>query len=213
MITIILTCTVYVNYNKLYIYQNDASERIHTYLKSIHQWLNKTNFHIVVVENSGYTFPELDNEKEMYKDRFEVITLNETIEPTHLRNSPSKGESEMFSIYYAFESSTKIRLSSFIIKVTCRFFIPELEEYLIQQDLTNYECLTQHDRNRCEMVGCRPSHFSHMFNIELDYIEGYNGHIEDIWKLRTSNYKNLACKVFDIEPTMRGGVNEEYTTI
>jgi hypothetical protein len=211
MITIFLTCTVYVNYTKWCLYQTDASERIQTYLKSIQQWLKKTNFNIVVVENSGYTFPELDEEKEMYKDRFEVITLDETIEPTHLRNSPSKGESEMFSIYYAFKTS-KIR-SSFMIKVTGRFFIPELEEYLMQQDLTNYECLTQHDRNRCEMVGCQSTHFSHIFNIELDYIEGYIGHIEDIWKLRTSKYKNFACKVFDIEPTMRGGVNEVYTTI
>jgi len=209
MITIILTCTVYVNYKKWCLYQNDANVRIQTYLKSIQQWLNNTQFYIVVVENSGYTFPELDEEKEMYKDRFEIITLDETIEPPHLRNHSCKGVSELFSIYYAFKTS-KIR-SSFMIKVTGRFFIPELEEYLMQQDLTNYECLTQHDRNRCEMVGCQSTHFLDIFNIELD--KNYKGHIEDIWKLRTSNYKNLSCKVFDIEPTMRGGVNAVYTTI
>jgi len=206
MITIILTCTVYVNYKKWCLYQTDASERVQIYLKSIQQWL-KTNFHIVVVENSGYTFPELDEEKEIYKDRFEIITLDETIEPAHLRNHSCKGASEMFSIYYAFKTSKII--SSFVIKVTGRFFIPELEEYL--QELTNYDCLTQQDRDRCEMVGCQSTHFSHIFNIELD--KNYKGHIEDIWKLRTSNYKNFACKVFDIEPTIRGGVNEVYTTI
>jgi len=58
----------------------------------------------------------------------------------------------------------KTRSSDFIIKVTGRFFIPELENYVDQ--LNEYECLTQHDRNRCEMVGCKPSHFFHIFNIE-----------------------------------------------
>jgi hypothetical protein len=52
------------------------------------------------VENSGYTFPELDEEKQLYKQRFEVITLDETIEPSHLRNDVSKGASEIFSIHY-----------------------------------------------------------------------------------------------------------------
>jgi hypothetical protein len=72
--------------------------------------------------------------------------------------------------------------------------------------------MTQHDRERCEMVGCRPDHFHRIFNMVLDDIEGYNGHIEDIWKVRTSQC-NLVCKPFQIEPTLRGGYNEVYTTI
>ena len=211
MITILLTTTVYVNFKKWCLYQIDATIRIQTYLKSILQWLNKTNFHIIVVENSGYTFSELDDEKKKYKDRFEVITLDERIEPSHLRNDSCKGASEIFSIYYAFTKSTI--QSYFIIKVTGRFFIPELEDYLRQHDLSKYDCLTQNDRDRCEMVGCKPSHFFHIFNIVLNDLEGYKSHIEDIWKVRTMKYNNLTCKVFDIEPTMRGGVNEVYTTI
>ena len=210
---VLLTSTVYVNLKKWCLYQNDATVRIQTYLTSIRKWLTKTKFHIVVVENSGYTFPELEDEKEKYKDRFEVVTLDETIEPVHFRNDASKGASEMFSIHYAFTQSTKIRSASFIIKVTGRFFIPELEAYLAKYDLTAYECLTQHDRDRCEMVGCRPSHFFRIFNIVLDDVEGYDGHIEDIWKARTMKYKNLACEPFAIEPTARGGYNEVYSII
>lgn len=211
MITIFLTSTVHVNFKKWCLYQNDPQIRIQTYLKSVRQWLN-TTFHIVLVENSGYTFPELAEEKQKYKDRFEVITLDGRIEPSHLRNDASKGASEMFSIHYAFMQSEIARSSSFIIKVTGRFFIPDLQKYLEYQ-LDEYECLTQHDRDRCEMVGCRPSHFFHIFNIVLNDIEGYDGHIEDIWKVRTSNYKNKRCKLFAIEPTARGGYNEVYTTI
>ena len=78
-ITIILTSTVNINEKKAYIYQKNKDERINTYLKSILQWLNKTNFNIVLVENSGYNFNELNNEKKIYKDRFEVITFKQNI--------------------------------------------------------------------------------------------------------------------------------------
>ena len=76
-ITIILTSTVNINKKKSFLYQIDKNERINTYLKSILQWLNKTNFNIILVENSGYNFDELNNEKEIYKNRFEVITFKE----------------------------------------------------------------------------------------------------------------------------------------
>jgi hypothetical protein len=212
MITILLTSTVYVNPKKKYALQKNVNHRLNIYLKSIRQWL-KTNFHIIVVENSGYTFPELENEKNEYKDRFEVITLDESDEPECSRNDFSKGSSEIFSIHYAFTQSRWIH-TSFIIKVTARYFIPELENYLSQYDLNNYDCLTQNDRDRCEMVGCHSTKFSSIFNYSLNDIEGYNGHIEDIWKLRTSKCeKVLVCNTFTIEPTQRGNDYEVYTTI
>ena len=214
MITIILTCTVYVNYKKICLAQTNPTHRIQTYLKSIRKWLNSTNFHIIVVENSGYTFPSLTNEKIKYRDRFEIITLTESDEPTHLRNCFSKGSSEIFSIHYAFLKSTIIHSSNFIIKVTGRYFIPELENYLKQHDLDTYDCLTQNDRDRCEMVGCHYKIFSIIFNIYLFDIKGYKGHIEDLWKLRTTKCKNvLVCNPFSIEPTVRGGADEVYTII
>ena len=54
MTTIILTSTINVNPHKSWVFQRDATHRIETYLKSILQWLTKTNFNIVLVENSGY---------------------------------------------------------------------------------------------------------------------------------------------------------------
>ena len=217
MTTIILTSTVNVNPCKSWVFQRDATLRIETYLKSILQWLTKTNFNIVLVENSGYHYDELNNEKEMYKNRFEVITFNEINleEAQYLKTNPSKGASEIFAINYAYLHSKLIHSYNFIIKITARFFIDELDQYLSLFDLNDYDCLTQQNRNRCEMVGSHYSHFSDIFNIHLmnDKNE-YDGHIETIWNLRTSKYKKiLICKTFNINETQRGGVEEKYTNI
>ena len=53
---IVLTTTV--STNGLGTLQKNKEERLQTYLDSIRQWL-LTDLPIVVVENSGYTFPEL----------------------------------------------------------------------------------------------------------------------------------------------------------
>ena len=217
MTTIILTSTINVNPHKSWVFQRDATHRIETYLKSILQWLTKTNFNIVLVENSGYHYDELNNEKEMYKNRFEVITFNENNleEAQFLITNPSKGASEIFAINYAFGHSKLIRSCNFIIKITARFFIDELEQYLSLFDLNDYDCLTQQNRDRCEMVGSHYKHFSYIFSIHLiDDKYQYESHVENIWNLRTSKYKKiLICKTFNINETQRGGVNQKFTTI
>jgi hypothetical protein len=212
MTTIILTSTVNVNYKKSFLFQKDVNSRLETYLSSILQWLNKTNFKIILVENSGYNFDELSNEKELYKDRFEVITFteNELLEAKHLENDDSKGVSEIFAINYAFKNSKIIDSSNFIIKITARYFISELEEYLSEFDLDNYDCLTQNNRNRCEMVGTHYKNFSYIFSDK----NIFTGHVELVYKLRTSVYSNiLISKIFNITETQRGGLNEKFNTI
>jgi len=215
--TIILTTTINITKRVDCIYQINSDERLNTYLPSIRNWLEKTKFNIVVVENSGYTYEELNNEKEIYKDRFEVISFKEKEEPeaTNLLNNPSKGASEVFAIYYAFFHSKILPKSTFIIKVTGRYFIGELESYLSNYDLNKISCLTQFDRNRCEMVGSHIKYAPYIFNTNLiDETGKYNGHIEHVWKIRTSKFKNiLVCKKFNIQKTQRGGVNQSFTDI
>ena len=217
-ITIILTSTVNVNTKKCFLYQTDKDERINTYLKSVLNWLNKTSFNIILVENSGYNFDELENEKQIYKDRFEVITFIESELSTASyvnNNNNSKGSSEIFAINYAFFNTRLKNKLNFIIKITARFFINDLEKYLSNYDLNQYDCLTQNDRNRCEMVGSHFKNFYIIFNhLLFDNQHKYIGHIESIWKERTMLLKNnLTCPIFDIEPTQRGGVSEIFKTI
>jgi hypothetical protein len=218
MTTLILTSTVNINPNIQYLFQKRSSDRIDVYLKSIRQWLEYTNFNIILVENSGYPFNELNLEKQLYKERFEVITYLEKEEPeaSYLNTNISKGASEIFSIYYAYNHSNIIHNSFFIIKITARFFIPELESYLSNYNLNNYDCLTQNSRDRCEMVGSHYKYFSTIFDIHLDYNNNNinNDHIETIWKNRISSFNNiLVCKEFTIETTQRGGLNMCFNTI
>ena len=219
--TVILTCTVNVNIGKNFLAQISPKERTIVYIKSILQWLNDTTFNIVVIENSGYKFEELYAETEKYKDRFEIITFNENTheKAQYLKNNNSKGDSELFSINYAFNNSKLIHSSNFIVKVTGRYFIPTLEDYLLEFNLNEYDCLTQNNRDRCEMVGCHYTQFLNIFNTDMDDINkndvgySYNGHIETLWKYRTSKYKNLRCNEFQIENTQRGGMNESFNII
>ena len=217
-ISIILTSTVDVFNNIDSCVQTDRNDRINTYKKSVLQWLEKTSFHIIIVENSGYDFPELDAEKEKYKDRFEVISFKEAEleEADYLRDKNSKGEHELFEIQYAYKNSKFIQKSSFIIKVTGRFFIPGFEEYLKEVNINKYNILSQHQKERCEMAGSNHAFFYQMFDLRLLTKDGdYDPFLETVF-LHRSTYmiENVhRAKVFDIEPTQRGGLSEVYHTI
>jgi hypothetical protein len=221
-VLIILTATVNVNLNKDFLFQVNKEDRIKTYVKSVLSWLKYTKFNIVLIDNSGYEFNELHIEKYNYRNRFNVITFNESTldEAQYLKNNRSKGASEIFAINYAYnyikEYIHNFNLTnSFIIKVTARFFILELESFLNKFNLNEFDCLTQYERDRCEMVGSHNKNFADIFNIHLiNEHNQYDQHIERIWKMRTSKYSNvLICKLFKIEQTQRGGLNEKYDTI
>jgi len=216
MATIILTTTVSVQ-DKVYLFQTDKNERAQVYIRKIKQWLYESDFRIVVVENTGYTFDELNEEKEKFKDRFEVISYIESELPSaaFLRGNPYKGASEIFSIDYACKTSSLCQAADFIIKITGRFFIPDLNNYLSQFDLNDYDVLMQHRTNRCEMLGCHKSHIDTVFNTSLIDGKGeYNGNVEDVYQYRCGLYeKKIHCPTFYIEPTQRGGINEVFYNI
>lgn len=211
MTTIILTSTVNVKDHISYIFQKDNTSRVQSYLSSVLKWLNNTQFNIVLVENSGYNFDELNEEKIKFKDRFEVIVFDEDTlnEAEFIRHAPSKGRHEIFAINYAFNNSKLILLSNFIIKITARYYIPEFETYLNNYDLNNYDCLVQNNRDRCEVIGSHKKYFNNIFNMYIT-----NDHIEAVWKQRTSIYSNiLICDIFQIDKTQRGGDCQSYINI
>jgi hypothetical protein len=214
-VSIILTTTVHVTQNTAF--QVNKQERINTYLKSIRSWLRNTNLNIIVIENSGYEFTELADELNLYKDRFEVITYTESQSnykefQMHLQ---SKGGLEINSIHYAFNISKILNKSSFIIKITGRFFINNFENFINSIDLRNYDCLKQHFNNRCEIVGTSLRNFDTIFNKNLFVNHGkYDYHVENVYTYRYSLFRNvLKCPIFNIEPTQRGGLNEKYSQL
>ena len=71
--SIILTFCVNVDHNIAPLFQTNKQERINTYIKAINKWINEINFNIIVVESSGYTFPELQQKQ---NSRFQIITFD-----------------------------------------------------------------------------------------------------------------------------------------
>jgi len=232
-ILIILTSTVNVNYYKTYLFQTDPNERINTYLKSIKQWLENTNFRICLVENSGYTFPELDDCFNLYKDRFEIITFDENYLPPelqHLKYNNSKGAGEMYSIIHAFNTSKFKSTTDFIIKITGRYYIPDFEFFLLSNTIQNrlagvsiYDNdnsiigLRQSNDLRCEILGIHKIFFNLLFELNLsDEMGIFNPHVEAVYRSRfllLNQNKILVCPTFNIEPTQTGGNDSIATTL
>ena len=215
-VVIILTMTVNVG-KKDTLVQINPKDRIATYLKSIRSWLTRTELKIVVVENSGYLFEELSEELEIYKERFELVLYDENTldESAHLKNNTDKGISELFSINYAKTHSRLIKNSLFIIKITGRYFIEELDSYLSNYNLGIYDVVCQNNIKffpRCEMVGCHRKHFDTVFSLNLN---------TTAFKMVEIHYRDrilqfdtiLECKRFTIEPTQGGGRNILFTDI
>lgn len=230
-IGLIFTSTVHINRAKSCLVQLNPEERISVYVKSIKQWLDKTSFRICLVENSGYSFPELDEYREKYKDRFIIVTYDEkTIHTPHryLFENRSKGTSEIFAINVAYQMhQTFFKDSLFIIKITARFFIPDFYDFLVENgfnqnavmDNINPSILAirQSNPDRCELFGCHRSLFSFIFNpCMIDDLQRLHQHVEYVYKFRINCINPaqvVVCKEFPIEPTQRGGAPEKYNTI
>jgi len=229
---IVLTSTVYVNLIKYYVHITDPHERINTYLHSVKQWLEKSSFKIVLIDNSGYTFPELNDYLDTYKDRFEIVSFVEKdididvfakagaigLTSSEFFVYTSKGTSEMFAIYYGCNKSTLVSKSKFIIKITGRYFINEFENFLKDVNADDYYALRQNDPDKCEIVGCHKNAFSHMF-MPANYTSddgGIHHHIENLYIHRLTKLPEehvLVCDIFQIEPTPIGGACEIKTEL
>jgi len=219
---LLLTTTVNVSPAIECLYQTNPAERAETYCKTIRRWMHETDVRVVVVENSGYVFSELAYLCEMYPSRLAIVSYNEaeTKGAEYLNGNLSKGASELFSIQYAYRQWECFREQTilFVVKLTCRYVVPELPAWLDAQSipLKQYGAMVQHDADRCELVGANIKYFNTVFNIEM--IQPSTGkvirHVETIYKERCQRIPNvLVCPEFAIEATQRGGINAKYTNI
>jgi len=210
---IILTCSVHTGPQIDCLHQRDPNTRKNLYIRSITNWITKTEFKIIVVENSGEFFPELNSLIEKYKDRLEFFSINDYDQFPHIRDHRSKGIHEICAIDYAIEHSSLIRSCNFVIKITGRFFIPGLESFLSKKDSKHFEALRQSDPSRCEMLGCHLSQINNVFKPSLDPGDPYD-FMEQVWKNRIDSIPRIIqCPLFPISSTPRGGVNSCYDNI
>ena len=182
-ICLILTTTVDVHDNINFNEQNNNKQRLEIYLNKINKWLTNTNFNIIVVENSNYKFDELpENNERFEKIIFDISNVKDKNEH-FLKNNNAKGQYENYSINYAYQHSNIIKSSDYIIKITGRFFVPNLEKILLEQlNQYNYKFIRQIKHHKCEIVGCHKDNFTELFKFPVE-----ENHVEN-------SYQNIIKK-------------------
>jgi hypothetical protein len=109
------------------------------YHTQIQKWLNETNYDIVVVESSGYNFPEIKHER-LHKVIFKFDT-----------NLSSSSQYEALSISRALKD---IRNKNFyincthILKVTGRYFLKDITNHLNNVEQNKDLYLQKHFNNK-----------------------------------------------------------------
>lgn len=98
----------------------DTEKRKNLYEKQIKKWLEYTSYPIYVVESSGYDFPNIEKKD----NRLKIFTHTN---PTSL---PSSSQYEARSILYALENMNDVHDEDYILKVTGRYFLPNIENSL-----------------------------------------------------------------------------------
>lgn len=208
MWAILLTTTVHVH-DTNHLHQIKKEDRLQTYLSSIYQWLT-TDLPIIVVENSGYTFPELKG------TRVEVITFDskEDKEFHHFLQSlvklKGKGLYEIRSIRYACEHSRLLKQCTHFMKVTGRYFIPSLQG-ILQTLPYSTKAVRQYNADQCEVVGCRKDYVETIFDYLVMKDHTFTHHVEDAYEYRLSLIPHAVLPIMPISPTQRGSYDEIKT--
>ena len=221
---ILLTCTVHTGANISHLKQRQADQRLALYKASIGRWLTETPYHIVAVDNSGYTEPlhDLPAQQARYEQLGFVDgqdLVSEDVGPfavSQVVSDPSKGNHELAAIRYALRNSVFIRRAAkadtWIIKVTGRFFIPEFHMYLQSLAAPRYLAVRQSNPKMCQMVGAR-KHVAAKFLFrpvhkrDVMIEDYYEARLKEAW----AHGKVLAMPPLPIPPTRGGGDGRVFT--
>ena len=159
-ICILLTTCVNTNVNKNH-EKNSSDIRKNIYNSVINNYLNSTNINIYIVESSGYTFPEFQNNPRIF-----IYTFKEINKP--IVQGASFYESR--SIIKAF-NYFNLNKFEYIIKITGRYFIPNIEK-LINNIPIGTDLIYQYKKNNffltyyqnCEIFGCKTIYLLDIMN-------------------------------------------------
>jgi hypothetical protein len=158
---IILLTTAVTNFNNTMQY-SDYRKQLYNY--QILQWLKRTNYKIVVVESSGYDFPDIIDER-LHKVSFKFNT-----------GLPSSSQYEAQSILNALndiKNTDFYNNCTHILKVTGRYFLDNVEQHLNRQPQDKDLYLQKHRNDsskwqHCEYFGIRKELFPIFLNSVKD---------------------------------------------
>lgn len=157
------------------------------YAWSVKQWCehaqNKSRVYaLVFVENTG-------SDVGIIEDSAKKCRYYEVVKAPQIRKG-CKGHLEMDAISYAFRKSTLLKQSQRIIKITGRYFVPQLFGHLSG----NWMALRQHsllpgmrDSVHCEIVGAHRSVFLQLFSSKTSLC-----HVEKVYESRFRALANVS---------------------
>jgi len=137
-ITILLTATIDPK-DTIFVQRNDPKIRENDYINALKMWLNliKSNIpspSLVFCENSGYNLDRIRYLLDEYKNiKTEVIQFEGNNFPSEL----GKGYGELLIIRYALQNSNIIDSSNYVIKVTGRYFIKNINKMIDVLSMNN----------------------------------------------------------------------------
>ena len=213
---VLLTCTVRPPAHITNLKHRDPSSRLQVYNTAIRQWAADPAFRVVVVDNSGFQglargFPTV-----------EAIAYDERTDPD-LRVSqpwfqvqdPNKGAHELAAVRTALRRSMTLRTAhpdTWVIKVTGRFFVPDLHRHLATDQAHQAVAVRQHDPNMCQLLGARLRHMDSLFrgvpHVDMLMETEYRSRLDhDDW----ARGRVLDLPVLPIPVTLGGGELTPFT--
>ena len=158
---LILTSTV--NVFKVHsLFQKNREERLKTYVTALKKWIEETNFKIIIVDNSGYDYPEFKNSESFLKLSYTYTTIDLPNDQLFLQRCSEKGQHEMFSICYAFNHIPTHWQYKNILKITGRYFVHNFEKH-IESIPKEKKYFAQKQPLMCEIFGGRKEHIHNLF--------------------------------------------------
>jgi len=191
---VLLTTAVSNPDNKI----TDTEYRKCLYTQQILNWLNKTNFFIVVVESSGYDFPDINNER-LHKVIFKIT-----------KSLPSNSQYEAISILHAINEIKNYEFyknCTHILKVTGRYFLDDIENHLNSKPQDKDLYLQKHRNDKIQWQN------SEYYGIKKDLMEDFlkkvinTGFMEKkLWEFSIDNKSGCHIGYFKND-NRRGGDN------
>ena len=210
---IILTCTVTPSEIVAELKQTDPGIRLAIYEKTIKAWLEKSEFPVIVIENSGHDFSYMGSRQ--YNHRFECFTISPTEQRQGVsrlvgKDAVSKGQHELYSIQYALQRSELAIRHRYVLKVGGRYFCPGLEEAL-GGVTTKTKVIRQSKRGKCEVLGGTYWDAKRLFKFPAS-----DQHVEHHYDAAIDKYKSeevYILPVLKVEPVRTGGADSLVTEI
>lgn len=132
-ITILLTASIDPK-SIMFVQRNDPRMRENDYINALKKWVKTNISSLVFCENSGYNLDRIRYLLNEYKDiKTEIIQFDGNNFPSEF----GKGYGELSIIRYALQNSNIIDESNYVVKVTGRYFIKNINYFVNVLSMNN----------------------------------------------------------------------------